>query len=227
MAGEDPAQRSGGTLRRAGGRAALSGVLAMTLAVILAPGVASAHKVTSGKSVTLQTGTLTLRFTAAAFAALTKDTTGTFADTRTVTPITPGVAGSSGVFSFPLTSGKLNVGKLTGKAASKGGLNFEHTSTLPLLGSSTTQFALTSFALHFGGALAALSGTFVGSSTSPNQPLAALSTGHARHSLHRRAVSISGISLKLTSAGVAVLNGDDNVFKVGQVIGSASISATT
>jgi hypothetical protein len=176
----------------------------------------------------LHGGTVTLKFTAKVFAALTNSTTGSFASTRTLTPVAPGAAAPPDAFKFPLSSGKVNVQKLTGKVASKGGLDFVHTS--PALfggGVSTSQFDLTSFALHFGGALPLLTATFVGASTSPGAPLATLSTAHAKHSKHGRAVTISGVSLKLTSAGVQVLNGQDSVFKLGQVIGTASVSAKT
>jgi hypothetical protein len=223
MFGRELIERSFGLGWRNPSKAALSGALVATLATcLLAPAVAAARS----KPVSLHAGTVTLTFTARTFAALTKSTTGPFADTRTVSTVAPGVAASSGVFKFPLASGKVNVQKLTGQVASKGGLNFQSTSTLPVLGSSTSQFELTSFALHFGsGPL--LSGTFVGSSATPNAPLATLSTSHAKHAKHGRAVTISGLVLKLTSSGAQVFNGQDNVFKVGQEVGTASVSATT
>jgi hypothetical protein len=227
MFARDLLSTSVGSLPRPRRAVTLSGALAATLAVgVAAPNMAAAHKAAS-KSVSLHSGTLTLKFTAAAFAALTKSTTGSFANTRTVTAVAPGAVAAPDTFKFPLSSGKVNVQKLTGKVASKGGIDFVHTSTLPIFGSSTTQFDLTTFALHFGGALPVLSATFVGSSTSPGAPLATLSTSHVKHSKHGRAVTISGVSLKLTSAGVQVLNGQDSVFKVGQVIGTASVSAKT
>lgn len=190
-------------------------------------GPALAAQPAAVKSVSLHTGTVTLKFTAKAFAALTKSTTGASVDTRTVTPLAPGTAALPDAFKFPLASGRVNVRKLTGRVASRGGLDFVHTAPALNGGTQTTQFELTSLALHFGGALPLLSATFVGSSTSPGAALATLSTSHAKHSKRGRAVTISGVSLKLTSAGVQVLNSQDNVFKLGQVIGTASVSART
>ena len=203
-----------------------SAVLTILAVALAAPGFAEA-KPASGKSISLHSGTLTLKFTHAAFAALTKSTSGSFANTRTLTPVAPGASASPGVFTFPLASGKVNLTKLTGKVASKGAINFVHVSTLPLLGTSTTQFVLKSFALHLGGSGPVLSATFVGGSTTPNAPFATLVTTHAKHSKHGRVVSISGISLKLTSTGVQVFDEQNGGFKVGQVIGTASVSAKT
>jgi hypothetical protein len=226
MLGGDLPSKSVDRLPRPRRTVTLGCTLAATLAVGLAAPTLAAAKAPS-KSVSLHSGTVTLKFTATAFAALTKSTTGPFASARTVTVVAPGTSAASDAFKFPLSSGKVNVQKLTGKVASKGGLDFEDTSASIFGGSSTTQFELTSFALHFGGALPLLTGTFVGVSTSPGAPLATLSTAHAKHSKHGRTVTISGVSLKLTSAGVQVLNGQDSVFKAGQVIGTASVSAKT
>jgi Htaa len=176
--------------------------------------------------VKLHSRTLAIKFTASAFAALTKSTTGAFADNRTVTPVAPATA-SSRLFKFSLGGGKVNVHKLTGKVSSKGGINFQSVSTLPIIGPSTTQFELTSFALHFGGPSAVLVATFVGSSTTPSAQLATLSTSHAKHSAHGHKVSISGVTLKLTSDGAQVFNSQNHAFKVGETIGTASVTATT
>jgi hypothetical protein len=217
-----------GAVSRGWRRMALKGALVATVAAGLAvPGLAVAHKKASSKSVKLHAGTVTLKFTPAVYAALTQNTTGAFADTRTVSPVAPGASAASGIFTFPLTSGKVNVKKLTGKVASSGGINFQFMSTLPLLGSSTSQFELTSFALHFGAPLPELTTTFVGGSTSPGAPLASLSTAGVKHSKHGHSVTISGVTLKLTSAGVQILDGQAKGFTVGEVIGTASVSATT
>jgi hypothetical protein len=212
-----------GLSRAAGSGIAGGALLAMLACGLAAPGVAAA----GGRSVVLRSGTVTLRFTGKAFAALTRSTTGSVVQTRTVTPLAPAVPTSTGVFKFPLTRGKLNVQTLTGQAASMGGLSFANTSTSPVLGTTTRSFALRSFALHFGGALPVLAATFVGASTSPNVPLAALGTRHVKHAKHGRMVTISGVSLKLTSTGVQALDGQNSVFKVGQTIGTISVSAKT
>lgn len=204
-----------------------SGAVTIALmAALAAPGVATA-KAPSSKSVSLRAGSVTVKFNAGTFGALTKSTSGSFASTRTVSPVAPGASAAPGVFAFPLASAKVNVKKLTGQATSKGGLDFTHVSTLPLLGTSTTQFVLKSFALHLGGSGPVLSCTFVGASTTPNVPFATLVTTRAKHSKHGRTVMISGLSLKLTQSGVQLLNGQSSGFKVGQVIGTASVTGTT
>ncbi len=223
MVGEARAPGCRRRLSRAVGRAVTGGALVAMLCGLAAPAVAAA----SGRSRVLRAGSVTLRFSGSAFAALTKSTTGPIAQTRTVTPLAPAVPTATGVFRFPLTRGRLNVQKLTGRAASAGGLSFDNTSTSPGLGTTTRSFALTSFSLHFGGALPVLSATFVGASTSPNVPLAALGTRHAKHAKHGHRVTVSGVSLKLTSTGVQALGGQNSVFKVGQTIGTISVSATT
>lgn len=221
------------TVRGARIRPLAAAVTATLALVVLAPTVAGAHSPKSSKpsstSVSLKSGTLTLNLTPVAWAALTKTTTGVFADTRTVTAVAPGAVSTSGVATFPISGGKLNLKTLAGKVSSTGGLDFSSVSNLILGGTDTTEFGLTTFALHFGSSsipFPDLTDTYVGVTSSPNEPFATLGTTKAKHSVHGNTVKVTGVTLKLTEAGEETLNGQDDVFTTGQVIGTASVTAT-
>ena len=83
------------------------------------------------------------------------------------------------------------------------------------------------FVLHLGGLDPMLSATFVGSATTPSAAFATFSTKGVKHSRHGHAVTISGIQLKLTSAGEQILNGQNDAFTANEPIATASLKGTT
>lgn len=191
------------------------------LAVCLAPAQALAHTAPA-KPVTLHGGTVSLVFGSSTFSALTKSTTGVFASTHTATPVSPATSHGS-TFRFPIGSGKLNLSKLTGKASTRGGIDLTNTQTAPLFGTTTTQADMMSLRFNLGGS-SLLVLNFVGASTTPNVPFATLVTKKAKHGKHGHAVTISGITVKLTSAGAQLLNDFASGFKAGQTVGTATIA---
>ena len=160
------------------------------------------------------------------YATLTKTSNlGTvFSTHNTVAPVAPAASPKQASYTFPISNSKLNSKTLAGKIGSKGGLNLMSVSTNPL-GSESSQFELTSFALHLG-SKPTLTTTFVGSSSSPGLPLATLVTKHDKHSQHGHSLKLSNVTLKLTTAGVHIMRDVSGTWKVGQTIGAASVSAT-
>lgn len=142
---------------------------------------------------------------------------------NTVSPVAPATSPKKASYSFPITSGKLSSKTFAGKIASKGGLNFTSTSTNPL-GGGTSQFELTTLALHLGGPQQQLTVTFVGANTNTGQPLATLGTKNAKHSKHGSKFTLSNVTLKLTSTGVQIMNGVSGSWTVGEKLGTASVS---
>jgi hypothetical protein len=189
---------------------------------VLAPGAALAKTST----LKLSSGKLTIAFTPSVYATLTKTSNvGTvFSTHNTVALVAPATSPKRASYAFPVSSSKLNSKTLAGKIGSKGGLNLMSVSTNPL-GSESSQFELTNFALHLG-SNPTLTTTFVGSSRNPGQPLATLVTKHDKHSKHGHSFKLSNVTLKLTTAGVEIMQGISGTWKVGQTIGTASVSAT-
>jgi len=178
----------------------------------------------------LHQGRLTLTFARRTYALLTNSTHGALPDTRTLTPITPGAGGATGVFRFPLRRGHVDPVGLTGAASSSGGIRFDSISHDPTLGqSSTVQFSLTSFALDLSTTPAELTATFLGKSTYHDIPIASLDTTGAQHQVHRGSIAITGMRLKLLAAGVELFNqqafnNEHRRFRIGQTVGTVALT---
>jgi len=179
----------------------------------------------------LRQGRLTLTLARRTYALLTKSTHGAVPDTRTLTPITPGADGATGVFLFPLRRGHVDPVGLTGAASSGGGIRFDSVSQDPKLGqSSTVQFSLTSFALDLSSTPAELTATFVGTSTYHDIPIASLDATSAQHQVRHGIIAITGMRVKLLAAGAEVFNqqaynNERRRFKIGQTVGTVALTA--
>jgi hypothetical protein len=210
-------------------RAALCGLLAV---IALAAGLAAAPVLaaTSGP-LHLRSGTVTVSLSPGVYAKLTRSTAGSYPDTRTLTPIHPAASSTPGVFAFPLSHGRVDPIGLTGTAASSGGIRFDSVSQNPSAGqSSTVQFTLTGFALDLSSTPAELTVTFRGTSTYHDIPIASLVTTSVDSRSSGRTVALSGFGLKLLASGAQLFNqqaynNQSHRFKVGQSIGTATLTA--
>jgi hypothetical protein len=203
--------------------------VAATLVAVLAaaapPAFAATRKPSQGRSVTLASGTLTIRFLASTYAALDDSTTGDFADTRSVTPVSPGATPRDGLFDFPVGKGaRVNPTTVKGSVASAGGIEFMQDNQNPIFG-STSQFSLIDWALKLSTSPAEVTASFEGSTSASGAVLATLVTSKITHTLHHGQVTISGMTMKLTSTGAELFNDQASGFTAGETVGTASLSA--
>jgi hypothetical protein len=182
--------------------------------------------------VQLSSGTVTVSLSHATYKKLTRSTAGAYPDTRSLTAIAPGASTADGVFTFPISRGRVDPIGLTGTAASTGGIKFDSVSQNPALNqTSTVQFQLTGFALQLSSSPAELTATFGGKATYRNIPIASLVTTNVRHRVHGRQMTISGLDLVLLAAGAQLFNqqafnNQHHRFKTGQSIGTLSLTAS-
>jgi hypothetical protein len=204
----------------------LRGVAAVVTALgaCLAAGAPAGARPVVGRPVALLSGSVRLGFTARAFAALTASSSGQYADTRSVTAVAPSAGRGGGAFALPITRGRVNAAALTGSARTGGGLDFAQDNQNPQY-TSHSQFSLVSFVLDLSSTPAELTATFIGSQTNRGTVIAMLSTRGVRHAVHGTAVTISGLTMKLTGTGAQVLNLQASGFRIGETIGTVSLSA--
>lgn len=195
--------------------------LALALALVLAAAAAAAPAMSSSSRV--KSGTLSVRFSPAVYAALTESTTGSGGDSRTVTALAPAASPARGAFSFPVSGGRIDPVTLTGGVRSSGGLEF--TSVNYQLG-RTSEFKLRALALNLDTQPAELLATFIGATTARGVAIATLGERRARHGRRGRSLWVDGLILRLTSAGAEVANDQSSGFRPGEVVGSASLRAT-
>jgi hypothetical protein len=125
------------------------------------------------------------------------------------------------VFTFPISHGRVNAAAITGSASSRGGIRFTN---VDYDVGRTFQFQLQGLTVRLSRSPADLLVTFVGSVRYHDVSIATLSAAHARHSARHGSVSISGLTLKLTSAGAEAFNLQAGGFRVGETVGSLGLS---
>ncbi len=178
----------------------------------------------------LRSGQLTIKLAARVYATLTSPTGGAYPDHRAVTPIGPATARRPGTFGFPLARGRLGAGTLAAVATFTGGIRFSSVRENPALGqNSTARFELNGFALVLSGATSALTATFLGKTTYRQLPVASVVLTHARRRVAGDRTTLTGLRLKLLSAGAQLFNqqafnDETRGFRVGETIGTATLT---
>jgi len=206
---------------RAARRRGTLAVCVLCLAGAAAGPGAAAARATRGGAVQLHSGQLTLRFSAKAFAALTRSSAGYFADTRSVTPVAPAMNPAAGDFTFPVASGRVNASALTGRAVSRGGIEF---TDVDYREGKTFEFQLRALTLNLSASPAELVATFVGATTDSGIAIATVDSNRAHHVAHHGSVSISGLTLQLTNAGQEAFNLQTSGFRFGETVGTLSLA---
>lgn len=195
--------------------------------------LAQARRASAPGQLPLRSGRLTIELAARVYATLISPTGGAFPDHRSMTPIGPATARRPGSFGFPLAHGRLAAGTLGGSATTKGGISFSSVSENPALGqNSTVQFQLRSFSLLLSGGTPELTATFLGKTTYRQLPIASVVLAHAHRHLSGDRITLTGLRLKLLSAGAQLFNqqafnDETRGFSVGETIGTATLTGVT
>ncbi len=209
------------------GRTAIAAALLLPLISVSAllievsPAAAGAHaaakKKSKGFTVRLNSGTLTLAFTAASWSKISggSPTVGV-----TTTPTEPATSTPTGTFAFPIRGGSLN--SLTGRGlvSAKGGLTISsHLSIGGLFESSSTASASLPFAtLGSSSTLTLSSANFRPAAVA----MFKLATAHVKAVGSRHSVTINRIPASLTPAGLQFFG---TSFKAGETVATVSIAA--
>jgi hypothetical protein len=178
----------------------------------------------------LRSGALTIRFSKRVYALLTSPADGAYPEHRSLTALGRATAPRPGSFRFPLVRGSLTGSPLDGSATATGGIRFSSVSENPAAGrTSVVQFKLNHFALLLSGGVPVLTATFTGQTTYGHLPVASVVLTHAHLRLAGRRVTLTGLRLKLLSAGAQLFNqqafnNETRGFRVGEPIGTATLT---